>query len=386
MTKNLYELQAPTSWAAPPERFSFSSLQAIEACPRKWQLLNSTWGEFGRFPQRSHPKAIEGSIIHEAIEQLIKALGQQGMPSIGSPRFQKALDACGFWDYFGAEIQRQNEKLAKHPRRGPFFTVRTPPRELANQAIRLLRSQYKPLDGEPLPLAQETSPPNAKPKNLKKLLDKLGALPEAEVSHPSLPFDGIIDLVEAKEGQTRIVDFKTGKKKEQHLQQLEYYGVLWWRHSGEAPQQVAVQYLNEELERNVSVEHLEAAEKGLKRRIALAKTLLSETPAEARPGEGCRFCPVRARCEEGWAAYQASLATVLAGTGDVEIVVSTKPSPTGFLGKVGKKEKSVVYPSALKDQLPEIEVGTRLRLVDAVFSEEGKTVEIRPWTEVFLVT
>ena len=173
---------------------------------------------------------------------------------------------------------------------------------------------------------------------------------------------------------------------EQHLQQLEYYGVLWWRHSGEAPQQVAVQYLNEELERNVSVEHLEAAEKGLKRRIALAKTLLSETPAEARPGEGCRFCPVRARCEEGWAAYQASLATVLAGTGDVEIVVSTKPSPTGFLGKVGKKEKSVVYPSALKDQLPEIEVGTRLRLVDAVFSEEGKTVEIRPWTEVFLVT
>ena len=49
---SFYELEAPTSWAAPPERYSFSSLQAIDACPRKWQLLHSEWGEHRRFPRR----------------------------------------------------------------------------------------------------------------------------------------------------------------------------------------------------------------------------------------------------------------------------------------------------------------------------------------------
>ncbi len=384
MTKSLYELHVPTAWAKAPERFSYSSLQAIEACPRKWQLLNSTWGAFGRFPQRSHPKAIEGSIIHEAIERLVKTLGHHGMPSIGTQEFQRALEDCEFWAYFGAEIERYNKKLAEHPRCGPAFTLRTPPRELANQAIRLFRSQYKPLDGPPLPV--QTSSGNGEQKDLKNLLEALGALPEAEVSHPSLPFYGVIDLVEANDGETRIIDFKTGKKKEHHLQQLEYYAVLWWRYSGEAPKRIAIQYLNDRLEREISEENLQASEEGLKRRIGLAKKLLSESPSEARPSDGCKLCPVRARCEEGWTAYQASMGAIPAGIGDIALVVSTNPSSTGFLGKVGRKETSVVYPSALGDHLPELEVGNQLRIVDAVFSEEGKTVEIRPWTEVFLVT
>ena len=55
-----YELVAPSRWAQPPKQFSFSSPQAVAACPRRWQLLHSEWGTFSRFPERANPSAVEG--------------------------------------------------------------------------------------------------------------------------------------------------------------------------------------------------------------------------------------------------------------------------------------------------------------------------------------
>ena len=46
---------------------------------------------------------------------------------------------------------------------------------------------------------------------------------------------------------------------------------------------------------------------------------------------------------------------------------------------------NIVYHSAVGAQLPEIELGDRLRLLDVVVADEGKTFEIRPWTEVYRV-
>jgi pimeloyl-ACP methyl ester carboxylesterase len=51
-----YELVAPSRWAQPPKQFNFSSLQAVAACPRRWQLPHSEWGTFSRFPERAHPR------------------------------------------------------------------------------------------------------------------------------------------------------------------------------------------------------------------------------------------------------------------------------------------------------------------------------------------
>ena len=47
---SFYELQAPTAWADPPSTWSSTSLDDVEACPRRWQLLRSRWGDFERFP------------------------------------------------------------------------------------------------------------------------------------------------------------------------------------------------------------------------------------------------------------------------------------------------------------------------------------------------
>ncbi len=139
---SLYELIAPTKWAEPPKVFSFSSLKTILECPRRWQLLHSEWGEHSRFPVRMHPAALEGQIVHAALDLLSRSLGRCGRPPIGSPSFQKALQACDFWVFFARKIKTWNHRLAEHPKAGPYFLLRVHPRELANRTIRLFRERY----------------------------------------------------------------------------------------------------------------------------------------------------------------------------------------------------------------------------------------------------
>ncbi len=381
---NFYELEAPTSWAATPDQYSFSSLQAIESCPRKWQFLRSEWGAQGRFPERPHPKALEGSIIHEAIEKLVRALGKQGLPSIGSPRFQQAVEDVGFWGFFAVEIDKWNSKLAQHPRSGPYFVLRTPPRELANQAIRLFREQYTALDAEPAPISSESQSRGTPEPDPKTLLSLRGALSETELTHPSLPFAGVIDLVDQVGDGVRVVDFKTGKEKEEHEQQLLLYAVLWWRCSGVVPEELAVQYLNHRRTFPVSEQRLLEAEVGLKSSIDGAQRLLAIQPAEARPGIDCGYCAVRARCSNGWKAQQAAAGRPREGTCDVAVTATAAPSPSGFLAMSGTRDVDVVYDAAVGRHLPAIEEGSHLRLLDAIARDDGRTFEVRPWTEVYV--
>ena len=277
---SFYELEVPTSWATHPDRYSFSSLQAIDACPRKWQLLHSEWGQHGRFPQRPHPKALEGTIVHEAIELLVRALSKRGLPSITSPAFREAVAEVDFWGYFAREVDRWNVRLARHPRSGPYYVLRTPPRELANRAIRLFREQYTPLDGDP----QRAKSITDEPESLEPmaLLNLRGAVSEIDVSHPELPFHGIIDLVELADGDVQLVDFKTGKQKDEHKLQLQLYGVLWWRRTGVLPTRLAIQYLSLRREFQVGEAELVAAERRCEASIVEAARLLADTPAEGR--------------------------------------------------------------------------------------------------------
>jgi CRISPR/Cas system-associated exonuclease Cas4 (RecB family) len=379
----VYELPEPTTWAETPKRFSFSSLRAIEACPRKWQLLHSAWGDHPRFPERPQVKAIEGAIVHEAIEMLVVALGQRGLPSIGSPRFCEALEACEFWQHFDRAIDGWNRRLAEHPRAGPHDLVRTPAQQLANRAIRLVREQYTPLDAEPRLAA------GAEPTNEQRLVDPMSllrarrVLSEVELQHPELPFGGIIDFIELADIGIQIVDFKTGKPKDDHELQLRLYAVLWWRRTGTRPARLVAQYLADRREFEVTEGMLVQTEQQLAATVERVRVLLDERPAEARPSKDCSYCPARARCAAGWHAYQTAIGGPRVGTTDVEVAVLTDPAANGFLADVGGREVHVVYAAA--SRFSDLAVGDHLRLLDVVARDEGVTFEIRPWTEVYRV-
>jgi CRISPR/Cas system-associated exonuclease Cas4 (RecB family) len=378
-----YELVEPTCWATPPDIYSFSSLLEIEGCPRSWQLMRSAWGDQPSYPQRPHPKAIEGRIVHEAIEMLVRALGTRGMPAIGSTKFQDAVRECDFWGYFARETAMWNERLDEHPRRGPHFVLRTPPRELANQAIRMFREQYTPSSSPNPPVGRLESREHRQSTDFGRLLRSRGALAELRIEHPSLPFAGIIDLVRLDGGEVEVVDFKTGVVKEEHERQVMLYGVLWWRSTGVAPSKVSLQYLGERRTKTVTVEQLAAVDDDLSQAIDAAHGALLEHPASARPSDGCRFCAARARCEPGWLHHQSTTARARTGIVDIEATVASRPVDHGFLATRQGKEVSVVFDVAVGSLLPPLAEGSVLRMVDCVAKDEGKTFEIRPWTEVY---
>lgn len=381
---DIYTLQAPNRWADAPQSWSSTSIEEVTSCPLRWQLLNSEWGSHPRFPVRQHPAAVEGQIVHSALDDLAKACGRRGNPAIGSAPFQAALAEADFFRAFTRRVSEWNGQMANHPRPGPAFVLRCDPQELANRAIRLFREQYRPGTGVPAPAHPQglvESAPSG--PALVPLLRTRGSLQELRLTHPVEPFKGVIDRVVWADGTVEIVDFKTGAQKDSHRSQLQRYAVLWWRCTGKTPARITAQYLDGARSWDFAPGDLVGLEQRLVAEIKAASDSLLERPAKAHPGSGCGWCPVRARCGSGWAASFTSAGSE--GVKDVEVTLTSAPGLHGFVGRgPAKGETAVVYEAPIAPLLPPVWVGQTVRLLDAVVRQKATEVEIKPWTEVYL--
>jgi RecB family exonuclease len=379
---SFYELQAPTEWANPPATWSSTTIDDIEACPRRWQLLRSRWGEHDRFPVRPSPAAVEGQIVHDALDRLTRACGQRGNPAFGSAEFAAALADADFFPGFARAVAEWQHRFTSHPRPGPAFRLRASAEELANRAVRMFREQYKP-DGRVASVAAERA--TEAPADAKSLLRQKRALSEVKLTHPELPFLGILDRVQHASDGVEIVDFKTGKPNEKHRRQLQRYALLWWRTTRDAPVRITAQYLDGAESWPVTQGTLKEVEADLAKKIPLLTDALRARPAAAKPGTGCHACAVRARCAAGWAV--AEEAALVDGRGDAELVVTAKAGDHGFLARsrVGA-EVAVVYEAAIAKLIPENVEGQVLRVLDGVWKEKRSQLELKAWTEVFVVT
>lgn len=120
--------------------------------------------------------------------------------------------------------------------------------------------------------------------------------------------------------------------------------------------------------------------------VRQAADALNSPPGLARPDTECRWCPVRARCQEGWGFYERLNAQSFGVDGqiDAELVVASPQGPTGFLARRGNdKEVAVVYEASVGASLSRVAAGDRVRLIDAVVRTRGQEIEIRPWTEMY---
>ncbi|MGE6759409.1 PD-(D/E)XK nuclease family protein [Corallococcus interemptor] len=378
---SFYELQAPTEWAAPPLTWSSTTIDDIEACPRRWQLLRSGWGEHDRFPVRPSPAALEGQIVHDALDRLTRACGQRGNPAFGSAEFAAALADADFFPGFARAVSDWQQRLTSHPRPGPAFRLRATAEELANRSVRMFREQYKP---EGCSTSQAAEHATEMPADVRSWLRQKRAISEVKITHPELPFLGIIDRVQQEPDGVEIVDFKTGKPSDKHRRQLMRYALLWWRKTKDAPVRVSAQYLDSVESWLVTQGALEDIEADLVKKIPLLTDALSERPAAAKPGTGCHTCPVRARCAVGWAVGEE--AALVDGRGDAELVVKAKAGEHGFLASSrAGAEIAVVYDAAVAKLLPEHVDGQVLRVLDGVWKEKRSQLELKAWTEVFVV-
>lgn len=378
---SFYELQAPTAWADPPSMWSSTSIDDVESCPRRWQLLRSRWGDLDRFPVRSHPAAIEGQIVHEALDRLTRACGHRGNPPFGSTEFAAALTDADFFSGFARAVSEWGHRLMSHPRPGPAFRLRTSAEELANRAVRMFRQQYKP-DGNLTSYVVESA--NHVPASLKALLKQKRALSEVKLAHPRLPFLGILDRVQIIADGVEIVDFKTGKPSEGHLRQLLRYALLWWRATGEPPVRVSAQYLEGVASWPSSERVLAETESDIAMQLPLLAVALRSRPPVAKPGAACRFCAVRARCTAGWGIGEED--ALADGRGDAELLVNAKAGDHGFLAQSrAGTEVAVVYEAPIAKLLPPHVGGQILRVIDGIWKEKRSQLEIKAWSEVFVV-
>lgn len=371
-----YTLDLPTEWAPPPVRWSVTGLEEAVACPRRWQLLRSRWGVHEQFPVRPHPAAEEGRIVHEALGRLFRACARRGRPSIGTAGFAEAIEECSFFEHFAVALSDAQARAAQHPRPRPGSAPRTSAEDLANRAIRLFREQYRPGLGAPGPAVR------GEWAGVAAALAALGAVSEVRVQHPHLPLVGVVDLVIARDGEAVVVDHKTGARGEAHHRQVLRYALLFWRACGVRASTVEVQYLDSVERWSVTEEELVATEQAVEDQIAWLADALVSRPAPARTGSACDRCPVRARCDDGWAAVARAPRD---GVADVEVMVSSPPTKHGFLGTTSVGEIAVVYEEAIAGMMPTVAVGDRLRLVDAVGRKGASEVEVRVWTEPFVV-
>ncbi len=377
---SFYELQGPTAWADPPSMWSSTSLDDVEACPRRWQLLRSRWGDFDRFPVRPHPAAIEGQIVHEALDRLTRACGQRGNPAFGSADFAAALIDADFFPSFARSVAEWQSRLAAHPRPGPAFRLRASAEELANRAVRMFREQYKPGEDS---VSQAAEPVSAA-DGIGALLRRKRALSEVRLEHPTLPFIGVLDRVQLVSESVEIVDFKTGRPSAKHHQQLLRYALLWWRVAGDLPVRVIAQYLDGIESWPVKDAPLAEVEADLATKLPVLAGALLDHPAPAKAGAGCLVCPVRARCDPGWAVGEE--AARLDGRGDAELVVTAKAGEYGFLGRSGAgAEVAVTYDAAVGRLLPPLVDGRTVRILEGVWKERESQLEIKTWTEIFVV-
>jgi hypothetical protein len=224
---------------------------------------------------------------------------------------------------------------------------------------------------------------------LLSLLHTRGALSELRLSHPVLPFVGIIDLVRLGEDGITVVDFKTGEPKGSHRQQLTSYAVLWWRRTGQVPAAIEVRYPGHVSTSPVREDDLHIAEKDLCARIDELTRVLENPPAAPRPGGQCRYCDVRQFCNVYWESSSQALPTSQTGQNgqksvDIELTIRGQPSTTGFEAQSRSGRSYTVVHSVDGWQVhgPFVK-GESLRILNARPVENGDALELRPSTEVF---
>jgi len=354
----------------------------------QWQLAHATYGERQGYPARTSTAAVEGQIVHEVLESLFKKAAYVGLPEVGTPEFRAVISAVRPYDAVKERIKKHEDSLRAHPH-GAQVRLKTPAQQIVNRVARLFRSEYPKAMaswGKSQPLGatlrsqgttEETSPQD--------LLAAVGAISEYELRHPRLPFAGIIDLVLQTEQGAVVVDFKTGMRNEEHKKQILYYGVLWWRNTGEVPARLEVRYMDGVDVLEITEEDLSSCELEMGERISSVGDLLEKIPAEARIHKSCGYCDVRQFCDEYWSDGSAILSLETSRPFvDVEFVVTSVPTSNGFEGRTsGGSVIPVTHEAGLEKVHGPFEQGELVRILGGYVSSGGDSVELKIRTEVF---
>ena len=132
----------------------------------------------------------------------------------------------------------------------------------------------------------------------------------------------------------------------------------------------------------MSLGALQKVESDLENKLFMLSDALAGRPAVVKTSADCALCPVRARCDPGWAVAENTVP--LDGRGDVELTVEGTVQKHGFNARRSTgAEISIVYEESVGRSLPMCLPGQRFRVIDGSWRIVSTQLELRLWSEIY---
>ncbi len=232
ISSTFWRVVTPSVWPEAPRWMSFSTLLELEACPRRWALKAAQYPEVWEhtgYPSVPQSAALEGVVVHSAIERIASALAERGCASLrDESAIETLMELGGYTGIVGECIGRALRQYQGNPRAESVLeTVR---RGLATH-LPELRSRVQRQVSRIRPAVRVSRPISTtiQPERQTRSQIHDGYHVEVEVRVPELAWHGFVDLLALSKDFCEIRDFKTGAMKDAHEFQLRIYAFLWAR-------------------------------------------------------------------------------------------------------------------------------------------------------------
>jgi len=298
----------PTVWASLPEWMSFSTIQWIEACPRYWALMSSDypdiWSKHG-YPVPLIQSTLIGKVIHRLVEIILKEFQISGCTSFDD---SSSIDVMRKLGGFSRIIEKITDDVlieySNNPRSvGKLNVVKKilmDRKSDIRENTRILLSRI--FEGKQIATKCFSSVSQGSTLALRN-----GVFSEVLLVNEEIKWKGVADFIKLTQDECEIRDFKTGKPKQKHIEQLKIYSFLWLYDKQKNPSarpasKLTISYIDADIDvPPLSVSEANVYKDQLIERTRQAKIKITDCPPEANiEEENCCHCFVRHLCTNYW--------------------------------------------------------------------------------------
>jgi hypothetical protein len=371
----------PTKWSSPPSDMSVSTHAEIVECPRRWALSTAeykgVWAGRG-YPPRLQLAAIEGSVVHLALEIITKEITRAGVASLNDPEATQVLrDLGGYTRVVEYCIDRILRRFTDNPRAAPVM----------DHARRTLRGKVPALRERVQSMlarvrlqggAQPASATRNGASDTTRSALANGTYAEVELRAKGIGWKGKVDLLAIGDDACSITDFKTGAPDDAHGQQVRVYATLWrldneLNPSGRFIDRLILSYEKHEIEVPPPSTHEidELRDELLVSRKSCEAALTEAKPAARPTAKACRFCGVRQLCDDYWAGAMQVVSDD-GCYGDVELRLTARHGPTSWAAVlVRARHLPAKAPALLRlRQFDDFQSGAVVRVLDGALTRD----------------
>lgn len=290
-----------------PDLWSYSSLKAVETCPRRYVLARAQYSDIwdrAGYPEVPSVAALFGDVVHDSLETIVRALTNQGCTSASGQQAIAVLKELGGYSAVAKKaLANRLKSLESNPRLAGERRQRL--QDQLEQRIPEVREEVQHYLHR-MALAPRTRSGSGSGGEGPRYTRSVGSHPEATLQADDLRLWGRVDLLTVGHAKVDITDYKTGAENESHLDQLRFYAVLWDQdtvsNTSRTPLgMLTAAYPNHEVTIDApDTPQLQLLVEAFASRVAAADELVQSDEPAAQPGEQCAFCSVRPLCSAYW--------------------------------------------------------------------------------------